>query len=225
MKVAISQSNYIPWRGYFDMINRVDQFVIYDEMQYTKNDWRNRNKIKTNQGLKWLTIPIVVKGKYFQKISDAKVVDNRWIEKHWKTIELTYKKAANFDLVRDWLKEIYFSQDSPWLSEINEVFIREINTYLGIDTEILSSKDLALTGNSTEKLVNICTQLGADQYLTGPSAKNYLKLDCFHDAGIEVLFMKYDNYKNYTQIHGSFAPEVSIIDLLFNEGINSKNYI
>lgn len=134
-KVIITQSNYIPWKGYIDAIALVDEFILYDDVQYTRRDWRNRNKIKTPQGLVWLTIPVEVKGKYYQKIKEVKVSDHRWVEKHLKTIKHNYARAGCFDEVFPFIEQIYEQATGySFLSDINYLFLSEICKYLGIST-------------------------------------------------------------------------------------------
>ena len=172
--VAIVQSCYIPWRGYFDLISRVDEFVLYDDVQYTRRDWRNRNQIKTAQGLKWLTIPVDVKGKYHQKIKDTRIADPAWADNHWQSIRHAYGKAACFGDRRTALEELYLGCRETFLSMVNYRFITGINSLLGIGTRISWSSDYRLDGEKTERLLSICKQAGATHYLSGPSAKSYL---------------------------------------------------
>lgn len=226
-KVAIIQSNYIPWKGYFDVLASVDQFVLFDHVQFTRRDWRNRNKIKTMQGVNWLTIPVQVKGNYSQSIRDIRVVDNKWQMKHWNSICHAYAKSSHFADYRDLFADLYLSKASQLqkLSDINSLFMREICQFLGITTEFLSSDELQLVEGKNECLIDICKQLGAHIYVSGPAAKAYLDLAQFRQAGIEVQFMDYSNYPEYEQLHGSFEHAVSIIDLLFNTGPESRNYM
>ncbi|MEM9022739.1 MAG: WbqC family protein [Bacteroidota bacterium] len=217
-RIAIVQSNYIPWKGYFDMINAVDEFVLYDDAQYTKRDWRNRNKIKTAQGPQWLTVPVEVKGKYFQKIRDTRIADPKWAAKHWNTILLNYKKAPAFAEVRDWLEPIYREREWGYLSELNFALIAAVNAYLGIDTKLSWSSDYSLPGGPTENLLAVCQQAGASAYLSGPRAKDYMQLDVFAAAGISVEWMGYDGYPEYAQFHPPFEHGVSVIDLLMQTG-------
>ena len=218
-KAIITQSNYIPWKGYFDAINSVDVFVVYDEMQYTKRDWRNRNKIKTPNGLKWLSIPVNVKGKFNQKINETLVSDPSWNKKHWSTIKQVYSKAPHFKENKDFFENLYLSSTLENLSEINLYFIKAINTLLGITTPIIRSKDLELKGDKTEKLLNICLDLSVTDYYSGPAAKNYMELSLFEDKNINVHWFDYSGYPEYTQMHGDFEHGVTILDLIFNEGI------
>lgn len=221
--IAILQSNYIPWKGYFDVIAKSDVFVIYDEVQYTKNDWRNRNLIKTKDGLQWLTIAVRQES-LNQAIFDTKVFKTNWTKKHMGTLQANYAKAPYFTEYKNRIFKIY-EQASTNLSEINSAFIKEICAILEIDTEIIDSRSLNLVGDKQEKLVQACQQLDADIYLSGPAAKSYIDEVFFTDNQIKVEWMDYSNYKSYNQIHPPFEHGVSILDLIFNEGPNAKKYL
>jgi len=222
-KIAILQSNYIPWKGYFDIIARADIFVIYDEVQYTKNDWRNRNLIKTKNGLQWLTIPVKHKS-LSQKINETEVVTNNWPRKHYNSLQANYGKSPYFNLYKEDIKEIYDASDMS-LSSINRKFIQLINKALGITTEIVDSTSLKLEGDRQGKLIDACKKLGANTYISGPAAKNYIEDSLFSKNNIEITWMDYSNYNPYSQLYGDFEHGVSALDLLFNEGPNSRNYL
>lgn len=225
-KVAILQSNYIPWKGYFDIINMVDEFILYDDMQYTRRDWRNRNKIVTPDGLIWLSIPVENKGKFYQRINETKIVDNGWIEKHWKSIKYNYSKARYFDAFSDRIKKVYDEcKDEEYLSIINYKFICEICNILGIKTKITWSSDYNLTDGKTERLVGLVKDAGGDCYLSGPAAKDYIVESLFYDAGINLEWMDYSGYPEYTQLSNVFEHGVSVLDLIFNEGYDAKKYM
>jgi hypothetical protein len=224
-RVAIVQSNYIPWRGYFDLINSVDEFILYDDMQYTRRDWRNRNTIKSRGGLIWLTIPVQVKGKYFQKIKDTVVADPNWAHDHWQSIAHNYSQAPYFPEYREVFDNLYSALSDEFLSQINYRFIAAICRILGINTTISSSMDYELTGDKTEKLVNLCRQAGATEYLSGPAAKTYLNESLFQSQGIAVSYMDYSGYREYKQLYPPFQSHVSIIDLIFNEGPEAAKYM
>ena len=219
----ISQSNYIPWKGYFDMIASVDVFVIYDEVQYTKNDWRNRNLIKTKNGLQWLTIAVKQES-LSQAIYDTEVFKTNWRKKHIGTLRANYGKALYFSDFKERIFKIY-ELESTNLSEINLEFIKEICSILEIETKIIDSRSLNLTGDKQERLVQACQQLESDIYLSGPAAKSYIDEDFFASHQIKVEWMDYSNYKTYNQLHPPFEHEVSILDLIFNEGSNAKKYL
>ena len=222
-KIAISQSNYIPWKGYFDFIAGVDEFVLYDDVQYTKRDWRNRNRIKTPQGLKWLTIP--VSGGHSHRINEVEVADTDWYKTHWQTLRHMYGKASKFDEYAGAVEHLYSTANMPLLSDINHHFLTGINRLLGIDTPLSWSTDFNVIGNRTERLISICKQANADVYVTGPAAKAYLEVDMFKSEGILVEWMNYDGYKEYPQLHGDFDHAVTILDLLFNTGSDAINYL
>jgi WbqC-like protein family len=222
--VAIIQSNYIPWKGYFDMIGMVDEFIIYDEVQYTKNDWRNRNRIKTQSGTQWITIPVYQKS-LNQKISESQISDAKWANKHWNTLVTNYSKAAHFKSFSPFLEEFYKRDQPDLLSEVNTTLIKLICDYLDIKTKIRHSTDYLLKGDPTEKLVSLCTQIGATTYLTGPAAKNYLQENLFNQEGISVEWMDYSNYPEYAQLHPPFEHAVSILDLLFHTGKEASKYM
>ena len=223
--VAIVQSNYIPWRGYFDLINSVDHFILYDDAQYTIRDWRNRNIIKTPQGPKWLSIPIEVKGRYHQKIKDAAVSDSGWARKHWATIIHNYSRARYFSDHRELFEKLYLGLEETMLSQINFLFLRALCRLLEITTPLTWSMDYRLSGDKTERLVSLCRQAGATSYLSGPAAKAYLDESLFLQEGISVSYMDYSGYPEYAQLYPPFEPGVSVIDLIFNEGPDARRYL
>lgn len=221
--VAILQSNYVPWKGYFDLIAAVDEFVIYDEVQFTKNDWRNRNQIKTPQGMQWLSIPV---GSDIQRrISEVELPAGPWAEKHWKTLAANYGRAHCFEDVARWLKPLYLEGGYQRLSELNVAFIKAICAYLGIKTKISDSADFEYSAGKTGRLVGLCRQTGADRYLSGPAAKAYLDEGEFAAAGVSVAWFDYAGYPEYPQLWGKFEHAVSILDLLFNCGTESSQYM
>lgn len=224
-KIAILQSNYIPWKGYFDLIASVDEFILFDDMQYTRRDWRNRNQIKSPQGIQWLTIPVQVKDKYDQKIKDTLLDGTSWAKTHWKTLEQNYKRAPCFDDVAGWLKPLYESADDTHISTLNKKFIIAICEYLNIKTVITNSWDYALTEGKTERLADLCRQAGGTEYLSGPSAKNYIEEDVFLDMNIKLAWMDYAGYAEYPQLWGNFEHGVTILDLLFNCGKDAHQFM
>jgi hypothetical protein len=223
-KIAILQSNYIPWKGYFDIIRQSDIFVIYDEVQYTKNDWRNRNLIKTANGLEWLTIP-VKQNNLNQKINETYISNINWHKKHWNSILCNYSKSPYFKTFGNEIKSVYDSIDSENLSEINLRFIRKINELLGIDTEIIDSESLNLTGDKNERLIDAIKKLNGTHYLSGPAAKSYLNTNEFESESIQVEWMDYSNYPEYPQLFSSFNHNVSVLDLIFNVGDKALDYL
>lgn len=223
-KVGILQPNYIPWKGYFELINMVDEFIVYDEVQYTKNDWRNRNKIKTKNGLLWLTIP--VRRKHLdQKICETKALNSRWRVKHWKSLYQWYSKSKFFKEYRSIFENLYLSSSENNLSKINIEFIKAINTILGIKTKIRTSCHYKLGNGKTARLINICRQAGATEYITGPSARNYLDVQQFKENNIKLRFISYQGYKPYRQQYLPFEHGVSMVDLIFNTGPSAAKHM
>ena len=207
------------------MIQAADEFVLYDDMQFTKRDWRNRNKIKTPSGLQWLTIPVDVKGKFHQKIKETKVSDSGWAANHWATISHCYAKAPYFGEYRTFFEDLYNRASTlEYLSEVNFLFLSEICGLLGINTRMSFSSEYELAEGKTEKLLGICKQLGANRYITGPSAANYMEMDLFSNSGVEVVFFDFSQYRDYQQIHPPFEHGVSIIDLIFCEGTRAQSH-
>lgn len=224
MRGIITQSNYIPWKGYFDAISRADVFVIYDDMQYTRRDWRNRNIIKTHIGPKWLSIPVEVSGKYHQKICDVRVADKKWNRIHWEHVRHAYSKAGRFYQVRDWLQELFQKANHEFLTDVNEYFIREVCAYLGVSVEIRRSSEFQLANGRNERLVDLCVQLGIKTYITGPAAKSYIDENGFAEAGIRVNYLSYEGFMKYDQPFPPFVHNVSIVDLLCCVGSDSRNF-
>jgi WbqC-like protein len=224
-KVAIIQSNYIPWKGYFDIINRVDEFVLFDDVQYTRRDWRNRNKIKTPNSSQWLTIPVDVKGKYLQKIKDIKISDPKWKTNHWKAITSNYSKAPYFKKYYDFFEELYLDSQEKYLSEINYRFLKAICQLLGIKTQLSWSMDYQVIDGKTERLIDLCKKCGATEYLSGPSARGYIDTTLFATAGIALSYIDYTGYPEYEQLYPPFEHAVSIVDLIFNTGHDVHKYM
>lgn len=223
--MLITQSNYIPWKGYFDSIAIADAYVIYDDMQYTKRDWRNRNLIKTPVGLKWLTIPVEVKGKYFQKINETKISDKNWNIDHLNILKENYKNAKSYKMVLEWVENLYINCGFEFLTDVNQYFIENINAFLGIDINIIKSDKFQLAEDKTERLINICKELNGTDYYSGAAAKNYMNEELFEKEKIALHYLDYSNYPEYEQINGGFEHGVSILDLIFSEGLNAKNFL
>lgn len=217
LRVAIIQSAYIPWRGFFDLVDRCDRYVIYDRMQFVKRHWHNRNRVKSPRGAEWLTIPVVTKSRYEQPIDEVEVSDHSWAERHWQTLRGHYARAAGFEAAAGWLEPLYEAAGrESRLARINELFLRAIADRLGITTTILRDDALNATGSKTARLLEVCQQLGATHYLSGPAARSYLEEAAFTEAGIAVEWMSYAGYPAYPQRFGPFEPGVSIVDLLLN---------
>ena len=224
-RIAIVQSSYIPWKGYFDLIGNVDEFVLFDDVQFTRRDWRNRNRIKTANGLKWLTVPVEMKGKYGQAIKDTRISDPSWREKHWKSLYHAYSKAPCFSQCAARIEDVYQDASDEALSQINYRFLTAICGILGIDTKITWSTDYEATGRKSERLLDICGQAGATEYLSGPSARAYLDESLFKEAGIDVLWMEYDGYPEYDQLYPPFEHRVTVLDLIFHTGTGAPDHM
>lgn len=224
-RVAIVQSNYVPWKGYFDLIAGVDEFVFFDDMQYTRRDWRNRNLIKTPGGPRWLTIPVEVSGRYHQRIDETRVSDPGWRRSHWSTIVQNYRAAPCFEAYRERIGAMYEAADSPLLSEVNQSMIATICAMLGIRTPLTRSTDYGSFPGKTERLVALCVAAGATHYLSGPAAREYIVPELFEQAGISLEWMDYSGYPEYPQIHPPFQHGVSILDLLFHCGPDARRFM
>jgi hypothetical protein len=226
VRVAILQSNYVPWKGYFDLMRSVDVFVVYDVVQYTKNDWRNRNRVKTANGLVWLTIPVVQVGSFGQRVLDAEIVPGPWAEKHVRTLLQAYARAAHIDEYRAELVALYEAAAKLGrLHDVNMLFIEAARRWLGIDSRLAQAQDFELVGERNERLLALCSALGASTYVSGPAAKSYLDTAAFADAGIGVEWFDYGGYPPYPQLHGEFVHEVSVLDLVLNTGDDAARYL
>jgi hypothetical protein len=224
-KIAIVQSNYIPWKGYFDMIAAVDEFILYDEMQYTRRDWRNRNQIKTPSGIQWLTVPVLVRGKYHQTIRETEIDGTKWASAHWKALAQNYRRSPHFSDIAMWLEPLYLQNSYSHISQLNRSFIEAICKYLGIGTVVSNSWDYTLVDGKTERLADLCTQAGGTEYISGPAAKDYVDEKVFADRGLKLTWFDYAGYPEYPQLWGEFTHGVTILDLLFNCGKDAPRYM
>lgn len=223
-RVAVLQSNYIPWKGYFDIIHDVDLFVFYDDVQYTKNDWRNRNRIKTASGVQWLTIP--TGSDIDRRICDVLLPDARWAEKHWKTLQQAYSPAPHFHRYEAFLRHIYLEERWESLSQLNQYLITAIaREQLGLTTRFEDSRSYAVEGAKFDRLLSLLTRARADVYVSGPSARDYIDANRVAECGIELVYKSYDGYPEYPQRFPPFEHAVSILDLLFNVGPDAPFYI
>ncbi|MFZ1831116.1 MAG: WbqC family protein [Candidatus Competibacteraceae bacterium] len=223
-RVAILQSNYIPWKGYFDIIHDVDLFIFYDDVQYTKRDWRNRNKIKTPRGSEWLTVP--ANGGREDLICEVQLSDSKWQASHWKTIKQFYNKSPFFLYYQKLLEDVYLSNVWTHLSDLNQHLIKIIaHESLGIKTEFVDSRIYAASAVKQERIIELLVKCGATFYLSGPAAKSYIDEAFFSQAGIELAWKDYSGYPEYPQCFPPFEHGVSILDLLFNVGPDAPWYI
>lgn len=199
------QSNYIAWKGYFDLIAAVDEFILYDDMQYTRRDWRNRNHIKTPQGVQWLSVPVRVKGKYHQTIRETEIDGCEWADNHWKNLVRSYRAAACFDELAA-LLEPYYYRSYAMLSVLNRDLIECVCGYLGITTKISNSWDYILVEGKSKRLASLCMQAGGTEYVSGPSARHYLDEPLFAEHGLKVTWFDYSGYPEYPQLWGGVRP-------------------
>jgi len=222
-RIAVFQSNYIPWKGFFDLIHAVDEFVLDDDVQYTKQSWRNRNRIKTAQGLQWLTIP--VQTAFPEKICDVRIADSSWTQKHWRAIESSYHRATAFADFGPYLHQLYESANFERLSEVNEHFLRGLCQWMGITTPLLRTTDMNISGERNERIIAICQARDASRLLNGPSAREHMDESRFSVAGIHVDYAKYELYASYPQLFGEFEHQLSVVDLLMNCGREFQKYM
>ncbi len=223
--VAILQSNYLPWKGYFDLMRSVDEFILYDEVQYTRRDWRNRNRFKSPAGVRWLTVPVQVKGRYLQRVDETLISDPDWGTQHWSALTNWYRDAPFFEHYRETLEDAYLSSAEKELSLVNRRFLELVADLLGITTSLTSSTDYTSRSTKTERLLSICEDAGASVYRSGPAARAYLDESMFAEAGIAVTWMDYEGYPEYPQLYPPFEHHVSILDLLFSVGPEASNYL
>lgn len=224
MRVGIIQSNYIPRKGYFDIIGQVDLFVFYDDVQYTKGDWRNRNKIKTPRGSDWLTIPVGIDLK--RLICEVETNDPRWQEDHFDRITANYESAPFLNEMMGFLDSIYLKAKWTNLSELNQQIIKRIcREFLGITTVFEDSRRFALAGKKGERVMELLKKTGATSYLSGPAAKSYLDPGRFKEEGIALEWMEYRDYPPYEQLHPPFDGAVSIIDMLLMLGPDTPRFM
>jgi hypothetical protein len=227
MNCVILQPSYIPWRGFFHQIQKADVFVFYDDVQFDKRGWRNRNRIKTPQGSKWLTIPVHSHGHQLEHtpIHDIEICpDEDWNRKHWLTLQQHYGKAPFFRRYRESLEPFYRRQDRR-LADFTIDLTIHLAGELGIrQTQFVRSSTLGGSGIKTDRLLNVLEKVKATHYISGPSARDYIEADKFAAAGVTLEFMKYD-YPEYPQLYPPFDPQVSVLDLLFMTGPEAPRYI
>jgi WbqC-like protein family len=222
--VVILQSNYIPWKGYFDLMHEADEFILYDDRQYTRQDWRNRNQVKTENGPQWLTIPVI--GKFGQRIDETAIAKNGWASSHWERLAQLYRRAPHFKTYADQVEVMYRSAaETQMLSLVNRLFLEGIGSLLGLTTRLSWSSEFPGGAGKTETLVDLCRAVGASRYISGPAARGYLETGLFDRAGVELSFKDYSRYPEYPQQYPPFTHGVTVIDLLFNVGPDAPWYI
>jgi hypothetical protein len=226
-KAVILQPSYIPWRGYFHQIQKADIFVFYDDVQYDDRGWRNRNRVKTRQGTRWLTIPVESQGAQVQRTPIHNIGicwDRPWAQKHWTTIRHAYAKAPYFDRYAP-LLEGFYARRPARLADFTIDLSVALAAELGLTrTRFLRSSTLTVEGTRTDRLLALLRCIGADHYISGPSARDYIDEERVAAAGVTLEYMRYD-YPEYEQLHPPYDPFVSIVDLLFMKGPEAPRYI
>ena len=222
MRVAIHQPQYLPWLGYFDKIDQVDLFVILDNVQFKKNEWQNRNRIKSAQGWQWMTVPVL--HHHPENICDVQI-NNRedWNRKHLHALEINYRRAPFFRNYHPFFQDLY---NKEWLTldVLNRTTVEFLMEALGIKRPVLLASRMKLRDEPTDRLIDICRVVGADTYLTGKGGENYLALDRFEEANLQVVYQNFQ-HPVYAQLYGPFEPALSAVDLLFNCGPQSLSII
>ena len=225
-KIAILQPNYVPWKGVFDLISRVDVFVFYDDVQFTAKDWRSRNRIRTPHGDVWLTVPVLSKGLRNQRICDA-VIDplSNWQTKHYKALKANYQKAGYFKGYEYLLEEIYLANKWSKIADLDIFATKLLAGAMGIKAEWHRSSALSQSGGKNgERAINLCKALGCDYFINGPSAKVFMDESLFLKNGIDLDYISY-SYPEYQQLHQPFVHEVTVLDVLFNCGPDARRFV
>jgi hypothetical protein len=225
VRLAIVQSCYVPWKGFFDLIGRCDVYVIYDTADFSKGHWHNRNRIKRAEGNPWLTIPVKTAHRLGQPLDEV-MVAGPWAESHWSTIERAYAGTSFFATESGAILKLFEALSTELsLTRINELFLRGLANRLGLKTRIVRDRELAFSGDRNERIVALCSAAGATTYLSGPAAKGYLDVEALCNAGVSVEWMTYGPYPEYEQPHGPFQHHVSVLDTLFCTGPEARNFI
>jgi hypothetical protein len=225
VRCAIVQPSYIPWRGYFDLIRRVDLFVFYDDVQYDRRGWRNRNRIKTPQGTRWLTIPVHARGVQTEgvPIHRIRTAGEHWPREHLRALRRAYAAAPHFADYEEWLERVYAAPPAL-LADFTIALTQDVAGLLDIETRFVRSSELGASGTKTERLLDVLRKVGATHYLSGPSARAYLDEEQFASAGVALEWMEY-RYPDYPQLYAPFDPYVSILDLLFMTGRRAGEFL
>ena len=223
MIVSIHQPNFLPWMGFFYKIVQCDVFVLLDSVQFTKNSFINRNKIKTSQGVQWLTVPVSVE--FGQMIEEVRINNEfDWRKKHLKTLQMNYARSEFFEEVFNALQEVYFSENFSYLSNLNVRLIEYVMSYLDIEAEVLKASEMDIGGKAEELLINIVKKVGGDVYLSGAGGSKYQNEAEFKDKGIELRYSVFE-HPIYKQLWGDFVTNLSVLDILFNCGKYSRKII
>ncbi len=223
MIVAVHQPQYLPWLGYFDKMRRADVFCYLNDVQYKKNEWQNRNRIKTAQNWQWITVP--VRYRFPEKINEVQINNTtHWSKKHFQALITNYSRAPYFKAYISIFEDI-FSKEWELISELNVYLIERLRSVLDIqEKRTVISSDLNLRNDPTDRLIDICKALGADTYLAGQGGADYMDLERFKKNGLKLIIQEF-NHPIYPQLFKDFQPHLSVVDLLFNCGLESMNII
>jgi len=226
MIISIHQPEHLPWLGFFHKMYLSDIFVLLDNVQYRKNYFQNRNRIKTKEGFSWLTVPVLTKGKSYQLINQVEInyTDNNWQKRIWNSIKQNYSRAPFFADFGPALQKLYC--DSHWdkLVDLNSSLIKTVTAWLNIKKDLIFASSLDIEGYSTDLLLKICQKLNADTYLSGKFGKEYLDETKFNNANIKVLYHQF-THPVYEQLYKPFVPEMTAVDILMNHGDKSLNIL
>lgn len=224
MIISVHQPQYLPWLGYFDKIIKSDIFVFLDNVQYKKREFQNRNKIRAKNGWLWLTVAVITKGHFYQKISEVEIDNTQhWQKEHWETIKMYYHSSKYFENYKDFFEKLY-NQEWTKLTDLNVTIIKYLIECLEIKTPLLFESELEISGEATERIINICKKLNADTYLSGIGGKDYLDEELMRKEKIRLIYQDF-KHPVYLQGYTGFEPYMSAIDLLFNCGPESRNIL
>lgn len=215
--VTVTQSNYLPWKGFFDLVRRVDHLVLLDNVQFTRRDWRSRNRIKTPNGVQWLSVPVSCPRGRDTSVSEATIAGSAWIDDHLRALELSYSRTAHFDEVMDRLEPILRSSHET-ISELNEALLRELLQIMQISIELSVARGPIVRMDPSSRIAELVSGVGGTAYLSAPAARAYLEESTFTSRGCGVRFMEYPEYPEYSQMWPPFRHDVSIVDVLFHVG-------
>lgn len=215
--VVVSQSNFLPWKGYFDLVRRADRLVLLENVQFTRRDWRSRNRIKTPQGVQWISVPVHAPNGRSTSIAEVEIAAHSWADKMLRTIELNYCNTPYFDEVCPLIEKVV-TAGHDFLSELNEQLLRTLFDYMEIATDVTAARGPTEPIEASKRIADIVKSVGGTRYLTGPAAMEYLRLDVFDEASVSVAVMEYPMYPEYDQVWPPFRHDVSIVDLLFHLG-------
>ncbi|MBT6053524.1 MAG: WbqC family protein [Candidatus Scalindua sp.] len=222
MIITVHQPDFVPWLGFFDRWEKSDLYIVLDDVQFIRRGWYHRDKIKTQNGIKWITVPVHKKGRYHQTIKEVKIDHHEnWRQRHLETIQMAYKKAPNFDIVYGRLSEIY-NRDHDLLINFNMTLLRLCSKMLGMNTPVVFASEFNVKSTGSRRLVDLVKSVEGKEYLTGSGSKDYLDEELFKQAGINVCWQKFE-HPVYKHLHGDFEKKLSVLDfLMMRDCINNE---